>query len=210
MLLLELRGSEQPPQHVRVVDAVLVTVMEHGITPSTLAARLVLDGAPESIQGAVAAGLLAAGSRFLGVVEDAAVMFQRIAGENAAENARLYVSECLSAGRHVPGFGHNLHSHEDPRVATLLTLAEAEGVCGKHVRAIGVLHDAVSEALGRTLLINAAAPVAAILSDLGYAPDEIRGLAIVARAAGLLAHVVDERKMPMARQVWKAAHDAQC
>lgn len=207
MFLLDLHGQEQPPAHVRVVDAVLVALMEHGITPSTLAARLVLDGAPESTQGAVAAGLLATGSRFLGVIEDAASLLQAVVAEAPAEeSARRRVAEIVADGRRVPGFGHNLHARDDPRVEALLSVARTEGVAGAYVEAIPALRAAVEAEAGRPLIPNAAVAVAAILSDLGYGPADIRGFALVARCAGLVAHVADERRQPLAREVWQSVH----
>jgi citrate synthase len=207
MLLLDLHGAKQSPAHVRLVDAVLVALMEHGITPSTLAARIVLDGAPESIQGAVAAGLLATGSRFLGVIEEAAVLIQNVlAEEPVEESARVRVRELVAAGQRVPGFGHNLHTREDPRVEALVALAREEGVAGPHVASLDALRNAVEAETGRALIPNAAGAVAAILSDLGYEADDIRGFALVARSAGLVAHVADERRNPVARAVWEDFH----
>ena len=207
MLLLDLHGEEQPAGHVRVVDAVLVTLMEHGITPSTLAARIVLDGAPESMQGALAAGLLATGSRFLGVIEEAAALVQSVqTAEPLDESARSRVRALLADGKRVPGFGHNLHSREDPRVEALIALAREEGVAGPHVASLDALRDAVEAETGRRLIPNAAGAVAAILSDLGYEAGDIRGFALVARSAGIFAHIADERRNPVARAVWQDFH----
>ncbi len=207
MLLLDLHGEEQPAGHVRMVDAILVALTEHGITPSTLAARLVLDGAPESTQGAVAAGLLATGSRFLGVIEEAAALLQAVCVEEAvADSAHARVRGIVASGGRVPGFGHNLHAREDPRVETLLGLAREEGLAGRHVACLDVLRATVARETGKKLIPNAAAAVAAILSDLGYAPGDIRGFALVARCAGLVAHVADERRQPVARAVWQDFH----
>lgn len=205
MFLLDLHGTPQPARHVELVDAVLVTLMEHGITPSTLAARVVLDGAPESTQGAVAAGLLATGSRFLGVIEEVATLVQDVAASDDGQTiAARRVYEHQERGTAVPGFGHNLHSHIDPRVDRLLELA---GPDGRHVRALRQLHGALVEATGRPLIANAAGVIGAILSDLGYAPEDVRGFALVARCAGLVAHIADERRSPMGRRVWQQAHD---
>jgi citrate synthase len=208
MLLLDLHGSKQSPAHVRVVDAALVAMVEHGLTPSTLAARLVLDGAPESMQGAIAAGLLATGSRFLGVIEEAAGLLQKIQLEQPIESsARACVSDLVGAGRRVPGFGHNLHEAVDPRVEALLAFAVSEGVAGPHVGSLEALEQAVGAVTGHSLMPNAAVAIAAILSDLGYRADEMRGFALVARSAGLFAHVIDERHNPVARNVWQGLHD---
>jgi citrate synthase len=208
MFLLDLDGVMPSPQKVRVVDAVLVALMEHGTTPSSLASRLVLDGAPESLQGAVAAGLLATGSRFLGTIDRVAASLQAIVGSGqplevaaAAEVARL-----RGAGERVPGMGHNLHGELDPRVERILGVAAEESLAGPHVAALQALHDAGQAAAGRPLVLNAVGAIGAVLSDLGYEPDQIRGFALVSRCAGLFAHVVDERREPIAREVWQRVH----
>jgi citrate synthase len=211
MLLFELDGAIPSAARARVVDGVLVAIMEHGITPSSLAARLVQDGAPESLQGAVSAGLLATGSQFLGVIEEAASLLQGIVaaagdGDDLRTAADAAAADLRAAGRRIPGFGHNLHGDADPRVPVLLDLIEREGLAGRHVEALAALTEAVHVQLDRRLAVNAAAAIGAVLSDLGYAPDAIRGFALVARCAGLFAHVVDERRRPFARDVWERAH----
>jgi citrate synthase len=209
LLLLELHGELQSPEHVRVVDGILVAMAEHGITPSTLAARLVLDGAPESMQGAIAAGLLAAGSRYLGAIEQVAEVLQEIAVGDAelGDAAARVVARLCEDGMPVPGVGHNLHAASDSRVEALVALARREGVAGIHVEALGALRDAATAALGKELIVNAAGAVGALLSDLGYRPADVRGFALVARSAGLFAHVVDERRRPVARSAWEQFHD---
>jgi citrate synthase len=206
MLLLDLTGTEANASQVRLVDAILVAMMEHGITPSTLAARVVLDGAPESLQGAVAAGLLATGSRFLGVIEEVGLLVRAVAADEAKggleESARRQVERLLAGGQAVPGLGHNLHGSEDPRVPALLGLAESEGVAAEHVAALAAVHRAANALLAQRLIVNAAGAIGAILSDLGYPANQLRGFALVARCAGLFAHVVDERRRPLARSVW--------
>jgi citrate synthase len=211
MFLIELHGERPSSQHVRMMDAVLVSLMEHGITPSTLAARIVLDGAPESIQGAVAAGLLATGSRFLGVIEEIAayvhgVVEASVEGDVTTAAMRA-VRESLAVGRRVAGFGHNLHVREDPRVAVLTALARENGFYREHLAALAAIHDALNEQSSRPLLMNAAGVVGALLCDLGYEPDLVRGFALVARSAGLVAHIDDERQRPIARGVWQHAHE---
>src|SRR4051812_5052185 len=164
MMLLDLHGEAPSAAHVRVIDAILVALMEHGTTPSTLASRLVLDGAPESTQGAVAAGLLAVGSRFLGGIEGSAQLLQAIVeGGGDEEAARAQVREIVAAGRRVPGFGHNLHAREDPRVEKLLEIARVQGVAKEHVAAIAPLRAAIGSETGKALIPNAAVAVGSVL-----------------------------------------------
>jgi citrate synthase len=204
MFLLDLDGEMPPPGRVAIADAVLAALMEHGLTPSTVAARLVLDGAPESFQGAIAAGLLSTGSRFLGTVEQVAETVQRLAAEvDLPEAARIEVARVIAARQHVPGVGHNLHADVDPRVEKLLAVARSADSSGRHIDALFALHGAAEEARGRRFVINAAGAVGAILSDLGYPPPVVRGFAVLARCAGLVAHLADEQRRPMARAIWQ-------
>ncbi len=210
MFLLDMDGTMPDAHRVRMVDAVLVALMEHGITPSTLAARLVLDGAPEATQGAVAAGLLAVGSRFLGTVEQSADVLQRIVSTPDVPLGEAVLGETqrvLQSGGRLPGLGHNLHSDVDPRVEVLIGIAQQEGFRGAHVGALEALQEIGSRESGKQLIMNAAGAIGAILSDMGYPPSKVRGFALVARSAGVVAHVVDEQANPIARDVWVAEHD---
>jgi citrate synthase len=210
-MLLDIDGVMPSPERVEIVDAVLVALMEHGITPSTMAARVILDGAPESLQGAVAGGLLATGDRFLGTVTQTADAAQRVvevAGEGAlAPAAEAVVAELLAGPGIVPGVGHNLHHSLDPRVQRILDVTRGRNLGGRHRDAFLALADAASRLKGRPLLPNAAGMIGATLSDLGYSPFEARGFALIARSAGLVAHVIDERTTPLARRAWVGLHE---
>ena len=211
LLLLDVRGELPGPAEVRVVDAVLVALMEHGLTPSSVVTRLALDAAPESLQGAMSAGMLAVGSRFLGVIEDVARLLQGVVADAGDEGpevaARTHVQRLLAGGHRVPGFGHNLFAESDPRVEALLGVARHEGVAGPHTNALPFVRDAVAAALRRPIPINTTGAVGAILSDLGNPPEIVRGFALVARCAGLLAHVADERRLPLGRTFWEQLRD---
>jgi citrate synthase len=183
--------------------------MEHGITPSSLITRLALDGAPESTQGAIAAGLLSVGSRFLGVIENVARLLQEVVasaseGGSLAAAARTRVEAELFAKQRIPGLGHNLLS-EDPRTATLLRIAREEGLDGPHAAALEHVRLALAKATGRPFLVNATGGVGAVLSDLNFKADMIRGFALVARCGGLVAHLADERRNPIGRRIWAEA-----
>jgi citrate synthase len=212
MMLLDVDGALPGPGRVKVVDAILVAMMEHGVTPSTLAARLVIDGAPEAMQGALAAGLLAAGSRFLGTIEQAGEAVAQVVDNtdddvNAA--AREFVRGVVAAGGRVPGVGHNLHNAVDPRVARLLEIGRDNDALGAHVTALEAIERAVLEETGRQLVPNVAGVIGALLLDLGYAPHQVRGFAAVARCAGVFAHVLDEQEEPMARELWTVLNKEQ-
>ena len=198
------------PGEQRVFEAVLVALADHGFTPTAIAARLTLTGAPESVQGALAAGLLGGGSRFLGVTEDAGRFLDRALADHVAAAGALPTTEGgwdslaaeavrtqRAAGRYVPGLGHTLHKHGDPRTPVLLRIAAEEGQLGPHLRlfeAIGRAHPGV---LGRTLPLNGAGACGAALCDLGFPVDVLRGFALLARTAGLLGHLAEEMRRPI-------------
>jgi citrate synthase len=204
--------SRPTPGQVRVLEAVLVALADHGFTPTAIAARLTYLSAPDSVQGALAAGLLGGGSRFLGVTEDTALFLSRpLANKPAPADDAGYdalaleaVREARADHRFVPGLGHHLHKVTDPRTPKLLAIAEAEGLRGPHLRlfeAIGRVHPQV---LGRTLPLNGAGTCGAALADLGLPPDLLRGFALLARTAGLLGHLAEERRRPIGMDVFQA------
>src|SRR5271165_7075982 len=176
----------------RVVDAVLVTLMEHGLTPSAIATRMVYSSSPENIQAGVAAGLLAVGSRFVGTMEDAAVLLQRIVDAQERRKRR----------EAVPGFGHHLHKPDDPRAGALLDLAKETGVAGRFAEALRLLAAEVDGAAGRHITINATGAVAAVLGDIGVPVRLMRGFAVLSRTAGLIAHIAEEQIDPTDRFIW--------
>lgn len=206
MMYLQIMGRMPSAAEVRIVDAVLVTLMEHGITPSAIAARLTAMSAPEALQGAVAAGLLGVGGQFLGTMEGAAKLLEEIVGApDPAATAYAIARRHRESRTPLPGFGHNLHKPDDPRTPKLLRVAEEAGVPGAHLRALRTLGTAVDEVYGRHLTINATGAIAALLGEIGVPVDIMRGFAIVTRAAGLVGHIREERENPAARYIWERA-----
>ena len=179
-------------EETRLLDAVLVSLADHGLTPTVLAARLTHTGAPESLQGAMAAGLLGAGSVFLGVVEDTVRFLDEIGDDVEGGVARE-----IEAGRRVPGLGHPVHKQTDPRVPRMYEIAGEEGLLGPHLRLLRAVADAHAEASGRRLPINGAGAAGAALADLGLPPELARGFALLARTAGLIGHLAEERRQPL-------------
>lgn len=192
-----------------LVNSVLIILMEHGMTPSAIAARLVYASSPEALQSGVAAGLLAVGSQFVGTTEQAAELLSRIvdAPDVSATAARI-VADMRAARAAVPGFGHHLHRPDDPRASALLDLAERLRLAGSHCRALSVLAQAVDQAAGRHITINATGAVAAVLGDIGVPVRLMRGFAVLARAAGLIAHIAEEQAEPTGRFIWDLVEKA--
>jgi citrate synthase len=194
------------PSEVRVFEAVLVALADHGFTPTAIAARLTYLSAPDSLQGALAAGLLGGGSRFLGVTEDCGTYLHEVlagASELPTDDdgwdalAVEAVTATKAAGRFVPGLGHPVHKVTDPRTPVLIGIADEEGLRGPHLRlfeAIGRVHEQV---LGRRLPLNGAGVCGAALADLGLPVELLRGFALLARAAGLLGQIAEERRRPI-------------
>jgi citrate synthase len=200
------------PQQRRLVDAVLVSLADHGLTPSALAARLTYTGAPESVQGAVAAGLLGAGSVFLGPTGDTAQFLHdalaevddpKALGDLARfELAVAAVQARQAEGLRVPGLGHPVHRGGDPRTPRLYELAEAEGLLGPHLLLLRDVAAAHAELSGRELPVNGAGAGGAALLDAGVPPAAVRGMALVARTAGLVAHLLEESEAPIGMPLW--------
>ncbi len=207
MICFQVLGRMPTPAQRAVVDACLVTLMEHGLTPSVLAGRLVYSSAPEAIQAAVAAGIMGVGSVFVGTVEGCAQLLDRIVaagGEGEAAAAEI-VARHRAERRPVPGFGHPHFRPDDPRTPRLLEVARREGVAGAHVAALETLAHAVDAAAGRHLTVNATGAVAALLGDCGVPASIMRGFAIIARCAGLVGHIHEEQQRPAMQAIWHAA-----
>jgi citrate synthase len=202
------------PSETRVFEAVLVALADHGFTPTAIAARLTYLSAPDSLQGALAAGLLGGGSRFLGVTEDCgsylhAVLEEHEGGLPTTDEgwdvlALAAVRRTREQGAFVPGLGHPVHKQGDPRTPRLIQIADEEGLRGPHLRlfeAIGRTHE---EVLGRRLPLNGAGVCGAALADLGLPVEMLRGFALLARAAGLLGQLAEERRRPVGMDAYLA------
>ena len=200
---LELRGR-LPNHHESVMfNALVVTLVEHGITPSTIAARLTYFGAPEALQAAVAAGLLGMGDRFGGSIEQAARTLQEVpAGVDLRTAARQVVEAHRAGGQVIPGLGHPIHKLVDPRTTRLFELAHAHGFAGRHVQLMELIAEEATKAYGRDLPVNATGAIAAIATEMEFGWRITRGRAVMARAIGLVAHLQEEMDEPMAGEIW--------
>lgn len=196
----------------RLFEAVLAALADHGFTPTAISARLTYLSAPDSVQGALAAGLLGGGSRFLGVTEDCGRFLNRALGGSSGETptddtgwdelARAAVTASLQAGRRLPGLGHHVHKDGDPRTPRLVAIATEEGLVGPHLalfQAIGRVHP---EILGRSLPLNGAGACGAVLADLRLPLELLRGFALLARTAGLIGQLAEELRNPVANEIF--------
>ncbi len=198
VVYLVLKGELPTPAQGRVLDAILVSCVDHGGSPpSTLAARTAASGGAP-LTAAVAAGLLAIHRHHGGAIEDGmrllreAVTRRRERGQKALEVAREVVAEYRALGKRLPGYGHRLHT-ADPRADRLLSLAEAEGLAGEYIEMARAIQQALREALGRELPINVDGAIAALLCELELPPEVGNGFFALSRLVGLIAHVYDEQ-----------------
>jgi citrate synthase len=199
---LLLTGEEPTEDQRYFLDLLLVSIAEHGLMPSNVAARMTLAADPESLQGAVAAGILGAGPLVLGTAEECARLLQ--SDEEPFEVAR----RIHAGGGKVPGFGHPLHRPVDPRAERILELADVRGVAGRHVARARAMRDAVGEAWEKPLAMNVSMPIAAVMLDLGFPAAAVKGVPILARTASLLAHLAEEQEHPLGFLLARAAEEA--
>jgi citrate synthase len=199
---LLLTGDEPTEEQRFFLDLLLVSIAEHGMMPTNVAARMTLAADPESLQGAVAAGILGAGPVVLGTSEECARLLEQAQAEVASGGEPAAVAgelarEIHASGGKVPGFGHPVHRPLDPRAERLLELADSRGASGPHVLLARCLRDAVVEAWGRPVTMNVSLPIAAVMLDLGFPSAAVKAVPILARTAGLLAHLAEEREHPL-------------
>ena len=185
----------------RILDATLVAIAEHGLVPSVAASRMTLAAAPEALQGAVAAGILGCGSVILGSADSAGRLFANILARASHQPvdaaARAVLTEMRAERKPVPGFGHPLHKRHDPRVTRLLAVATESGVSGRHIEVAGIVERLVGEILSKPLAMNVSGAIAAVLLDAGYPLLAIKGVPMLARTAGLIAHLLEEQQRPI-------------
>lgn len=208
MAFLELMGRLPAEGESIVFNAMLVSLVEHGITPNTIAARLTYLGAPEALQGAVAAGLLGLGSVFVGTIEGAARMLQdAVPAESRSEDlssvAERVVREYRRSKTPIPGLGHPIHKSIDPRSTRLFALGEEYGITGPNVTLMQLIAAEAHRQSGRTLPLNVTGAIGALASELGIPWEVCRGLGIMARSIGLVGHLLEEIRQPMGNEIWR-------
>ncbi len=207
MGFLELTGRFPNANESRMFNAMVVTLVEHGITPSALVARMTYLGAPESLQGAVAAGLSGLGTVFVGSIEGAArMLYEAMPTPNpSADFASLaapVVELFQSQKRIVPGIGHPFHKPIDPRTPRLVALARETGFDGPYLKLMLAIADEAARRSGKVFPVNATGAIGALCCEMGFDWKICRGLGVMARAVGLIGHILEESRKPMAAEVW--------
>jgi citrate synthase len=199
---LLLTGDEPTEDQRFFLDLLLVAIAEHGMMPTNVAARMTLAADPNALQAAVAAGILGAGAVVLGTSEECARLLAAagariVAGERPEDVAADVARAARDAGERVPGFGHPVHRPVDPRAERILELADERGVSAVNVGLARLLRDAVAKEWGKPLPMNVSLPIAAVMLDLGYPVSTVKAVPILARTAGLLAHLAEEQENPL-------------
>ena len=210
---LLLTGREPTDDERFFLDLLLVAIAEHGMMPTNVAARMTLAADPGSLQGAVAAGILGCGPVVLGTSAECARLLEAAQEEVASGRAPAAVASDMAraihaSGERVPGFGHPVHRPLDPRAERILALADARGVSGPYVLLARCVRDAVADVWGKPLTMNVSMPIAAVMLDLGCPSAAVKAVPILARTAGLLAHLAEEQQHPLGLLMAATAEEA--
>lgn len=214
---LELFARMPDARESRLFNAIVVALVEHGLTPSALVTRLTALGAPESLQGAVAAGLLGLGDTFVGTMEGAARICQErlpavsdstsptLSDDELAKLAGQILDEAKERGEPVPGLGHPVHKPVDPRAQKLIAVSRELGFPDEPIRLMEQLSEQASARRGAVLPLNITGAIGATATQLGIDWGIARGLGVMARSIGLVGHILEERRQPLAATVWTRA-----
>ena len=202
------RGCHASATEATILDACLVTLMEHGFTPSALVTRITADSVPDQVQVAMAAGLLTVGGVFMGTMEGCAEILARgIDAPDQEAFCQQIADVYLSSKRPLPGFGHPFHKPDDPRTPRLFSVAEEAGADGRYIALLKRLSAAIDERAGKHLTINATGAIAALLLEIGFPADIMRAVAVISRCGGLAGHILEERETRSARTIWALAEE---
>lgn len=210
---LVLLGRIPTNNETRMLDALLVVLVEHGLVKPAIAARFVYSNAPESLQAAVAAALLGAGSRHLGTSEWCARMLQEVIGADADTTrieaaARTIVADYAARGARIPGLGHRTHDLGDPRAVSLYTIARETGAFGAYSQLLLRVAELAGERAGRALPVNVTGAIASIASDLGFRWEITRAFALIGRTLGALGHIQEEMEAPISDALVRLIQDS--
>ncbi|NPC56748.1 citryl-CoA lyase [Caenimonas soli] len=193
-------GQRPTPADAAVLDATLVAIAEHGLVPSVQASRMTYAAAPDALQGAVAAGILGCGSVILGASETAGRLFTEVNEQaksgDVPKAARDVVGRWHAAGLAIPGYGHPLHKERDPRVARLFAVAKEAGTSLRFVEIAEAVEQVIPGVVGKDLRLNVSAAIPAVLLGTNFPLRGLRGVPILARTAGLIAHLCEEAVNP--------------
>jgi citrate synthase len=199
VLYLLLLGKLPSTEHARMLEAIIISVIDHGVKPPSTIAAVTVANTGASLNSAVAAGILAINKYHGGAIEDAmkaigeAVELQTMQGLDANRAAEKVVAIYKERGQRISGFGHRFHA-ADPRTVRLFELAKELNIAGKFIEQAEVLEQVLSAKSSKTLPINADGAIAACLCEMNFPPKIANGIFMIARTSGLVAHVVEEQE----------------
>ena len=213
MTSLILRGRLPTPNEARMLDALLIILVEHGMISHVVAARLIYHCAPEAIQAAVAAALCGAGSVHLGSSEWSAKMLTEALPADAQDPdfdavAASIIDDYSKRKQRMPGIGHRTHAEGDPRADTLFQIAKDTGVYGKYCELLQRLSKLSSERRKRLIPVNVTGAIGAIALDMGFPWQITKAFALIGRTLGVMGHIAEEIRNPMATQIDAAIKQA--
>jgi citrate synthase len=215
MAWLEIKGTRPTEAESRMFNALLCTLVEHGMTPFALVTRLTYLGAPESLQAAVAAGLSGLGTTFAGTAEGSARMLQAVLGTRSAPRAcddlaaaaQQIVADHRARRASIAGIGHPVHKPVDPRTPRLFEIARETGFHGRYIELMSRVQQEAERASGKVLPLNATGAMGAILCELDIDWRLARGIAVMGRAVGLVGHIAEELRNPIAKEIYERIED---
>lgn len=180
----------------RMLDACLVAIAEHGLVPSVQAARMTLAAGPDAWQGAMAAGLLGMGTVVAGSTEKAGRFLHQVLHDatdgDLVAAAQDYLTQLRIDRQKVPGLGHPQHAGGDPRADRLLAICDELGLSGRYVGVLRAIAEQAPGIMGRPLPINVSGAIPAVILDAGWPLEALKAVPLLARAAGLSAHLYEE------------------
>lgn len=196
-------GNELPDHYARTFDACMVILMDHGITPTALVARMVHDSLPEDVQLPMIAGSMMVGNKFAGTMAGAGAIFREgvEAGGDPREFAQMIIARHKEQKKFIPGYGHPYYFPTDPRSDRMFQIALEGGVGGKYIELAKVLAEEIEKSRGKPLTLNVTGALGAVLNEVSFPVEVMRGVAAVSRAAGLIGHVYEEMENPIAPSV---------
>ena len=192
-------GRELPPERIRVFDACMIVLMDHGLTPTALVARLVQNSLGEDIQLPMVAGAMMVGNKFAGTMAGAGALYAEGAAQdgNDEEWAAGVVRRFREQRKFIPGYGHPYYYPTDPRADRMFAIAKEGSVGGRYIALAKTLGDEIARARGKPLTLNVTGALGAVLNELEFPVEVMRSVAAVGRAAGLIAHIHEEMTEPV-------------
>ena len=196
-------GNELPDHYARTFDACMVILMDHGITPTALVARMVHDSLPEDVQLPMIAGSMMVGNKFAGTMAGAGAIFREgvETGGDPRGFAQMIIARHKEQKKFIPGYGHPYYFPTDPRSDRMFQIALEDGVGGKYIELAKVLAEEIEKSRGKPLTLNVTGALGAVLNEVSFPVEVMRGVAAVSRAAGLIGHVYEEMENPIAPSV---------